>query len=224
MKLENKTVEELKNMCRNKKISGYSKLNKQGLINLLNNNKKGGEFPKNWMQCFNNKFQHRTINGYTHTKNSLASNVFVPFKEYDLDEIPNNATKNNISYPIINMMIFDYLYERQKKSLYERSVPPKKYKNEKKITKLKNIIQEYVPINNTSNNTSNTSNNIRNNKSTKRMEKSVCKWWCLDSNLNFKEIYGQYIAHGFYQLKHKNFLPPSFKDYDGFLIVHEIPN
>ena len=40
MKLENKTVEELKNMCRNKKISGYSKLNKQGLVNLLNNNKK----------------------------------------------------------------------------------------------------------------------------------------------------------------------------------------
>ena len=40
MKLENKTVEELKNMCRNKKISGYSKLNKQDLVNLLNNNKK----------------------------------------------------------------------------------------------------------------------------------------------------------------------------------------
>ena len=40
MKLENKTVEELKNMCRNKKISGYSKLNKQGLVDLLSNNKK----------------------------------------------------------------------------------------------------------------------------------------------------------------------------------------
>ena len=47
MELENKTVEELKQMCKKKKIKGYSKFNKKGLINLLKNNKKvkkGGGF------------------------------------------------------------------------------------------------------------------------------------------------------------------------------------
>ena len=218
MKLENKTVEELKNICRNKKISGYSKLNKQGLINLLNNNKKGGYVVKNWMKAFSNNFM--ITNGTTKiTKNNLAGNyynVFVPLKEYNLDEIPNTATKNsinkiisktatknnlgkihntatknNIIYPIINKMIFDYLIEQKKN-----------YKNEK----LKNIIQEYLPINNTSK---------------KIDEKSVCKWWYLDSDLEFKQINGTYVNHtfGYYQTKMKNDLPPSFKDYDSFLIV-----
>ena len=40
MELENKTVEELKQMCKKKKIKGYSKFNKKGLINLLKNHKK----------------------------------------------------------------------------------------------------------------------------------------------------------------------------------------
>jgi hypothetical protein len=47
MELENKTVEELKQMCKKKKIKGYSKFNKKGLINLLKNHKKvkkGGGF------------------------------------------------------------------------------------------------------------------------------------------------------------------------------------
>ena len=191
MKLENKTVEELKNMCRNKKISGYSKLNKQGLINLLNNNKKGGYVVKNWMKAFSNNYIKS--NGTTKiTKNNLAYNyynVFVPIKKYNLDEIH----KNNINYSIINKMIFDYLIEQEKEK-----------KNNNKISKLKKYIKEYVPIN---------------NGSTKINKKSVCKWLYLDNNLNLKEIYGKYIDHGYYQPKHKSNLPPSFKDYDGFLIV-----
>ena len=47
MKLEDKTVDELKQMCKTKKISGYSKLLKKDLIKVLSKKVKGGAFPKN---------------------------------------------------------------------------------------------------------------------------------------------------------------------------------
>ena len=40
-KYENKTMEELKEMCRQKNISGYSKLNKEDLLKLVKKNSKG---------------------------------------------------------------------------------------------------------------------------------------------------------------------------------------
>ena len=39
-KLINKTVEELKDICRQKNITGYSKLNKEKLIKLVKKNSK----------------------------------------------------------------------------------------------------------------------------------------------------------------------------------------
>lgn len=68
MKLENKTVEELKNMCRNKKISGYSKLNKQGLVNLLNNYKKvkkgGTGYDLSFQDLKKGKYYECSLNPY----------------------------------------------------------------------------------------------------------------------------------------------------------------
>jgi hypothetical protein len=45
MSLKEKKVEELKEMCKQKKISGYSKLKKEDLIKILSK-KKGGKFDK----------------------------------------------------------------------------------------------------------------------------------------------------------------------------------
>jgi len=45
MSLKEKKVEELKEMCKQKKISGYSKLKKEDLIKILSK-KKGGQFGK----------------------------------------------------------------------------------------------------------------------------------------------------------------------------------
>ena len=44
MNSENKTVEELKQMCKKKNITGYSKLLKEDLIKVLSKKMKGGEF------------------------------------------------------------------------------------------------------------------------------------------------------------------------------------
>ena len=44
-KYENMTMEELKKMCRQKNISGYSKLNKELLIKLIKKNMKGKNNP-----------------------------------------------------------------------------------------------------------------------------------------------------------------------------------
>ena len=46
-KYENMTMEELKKMCRQKNISGYSKLNKLDLIKLYKKNSRGKKVNQN---------------------------------------------------------------------------------------------------------------------------------------------------------------------------------
>ena len=224
MKLENKTVEELKNMCRNKKISGYSKLNKQGLINLLNNNKKGGYVVKNWMKAFSNNFA--IINGRTRiTKNNIAgdiNNAFVPLKNYELqfskslfsgNKVFNNKKEVNFNklnketYPIINKMIYDYLMFKQ--NLHHRINNSYK-QEEKKIEKIKEIIQKYLPV----------GANYENYRNyTKTKINYECNWWYLDNSLEFKQIKGTYITSGFYQPMMKEKLPSPLNACDGFIII-----
>ena len=43
MNYQKKTIIQLKEICKKRKIKGYSRLNKHGIINLLLNNKKGGQ-------------------------------------------------------------------------------------------------------------------------------------------------------------------------------------
>ena len=102
MKLENKTVEELKNMCRNKKISGYSKLNKQGLVNLLNNNKKvkkgGGNKSFNdlkvgeYYKCESSPY--RNENAYYVGKLISKTKLSAEFHRYEKHIIYNNNPNN----------------------------------------------------------------------------------------------------------------------------------
>ena len=77
MELENKTVEELKQMCKKKKIKGYSKFNKKGLINLLKNNKKvkkGGGFDLTLIN-YNESKDPTIINYSNHDKYFLANSA-----------------------------------------------------------------------------------------------------------------------------------------------------
>jgi len=75
MNLENKTVEELKQMCKKKKIPDYSKLLKKDLIKVLSKKMKGGEFDEN------------KINGI-YSKNFRISN---PEKKYSVASRKNFA-------------------------------------------------------------------------------------------------------------------------------------
>ena len=77
MELENKTVEELKQMCKKKKIKGYSKFSKKGLINLLKNNKKvkkGGGFDLTLIN-YNESKDPTIINYSNHDKYFLANSA-----------------------------------------------------------------------------------------------------------------------------------------------------
>ncbi len=108
MKLENKTVEELKNMCRNKKISGYSKLNKQGLVNLLNNNKKvkkgGGN--KSFTDLIVGKYYKCDVSPYKNKYSGKLINIsdkIAVFQRLEHPEHPDHVNlygtnTNNIDY------------------------------------------------------------------------------------------------------------------------------
>ena len=121
MKLENKTVEELKNMCRNKKISGYSKLNKQGLVNLLNNKKvkKGGDRDNSKKSFMNievgsyylhkNEYVGKLIEKkITEGTNKEPTSGILKFNKYE--NLPNyGKTFINIDKLEINNIIFTQL-------------------------------------------------------------------------------------------------------------------
>jgi hypothetical protein len=85
MSLKQKKVKDLKEMCKEKKISGYSKLKKENLIKILN--KKGGNFNP----IINTGLNKNNIN------NIYEKNYFIAHKE-DNDNLFNylsNLTKEN---------------------------------------------------------------------------------------------------------------------------------
>ena len=101
MELENKTVEELKQMCKKKKIKGYSKFNKKGLINLLKNHKKvkkGGGFDLTLIN-YNESRDPTIINYSNHDKYFLANSA-------ENKELLRNSNFNNTA-----MTGFNYKYK-----------------------------------------------------------------------------------------------------------------
>lgn len=110
MKLENKTVEELKNMCRNKKISGYSKLNKQGLVNLLNNNKKvkkGGGGDKSFKNLKVGKYYQCDNSPYKNNYIGKLINITDKFAVFHRPEHPDHPDHENLYDTDKNL---DYIY------------------------------------------------------------------------------------------------------------------
>jgi hypothetical protein len=92
MELENKTVEELKQMCKKKKIKGYSKFNKKGLINLLKNNKKvkkGGGFDLTLINY--NESRDPTIIDYSKNNKYFLANSSENEKLFYINNFHNNA-------------------------------------------------------------------------------------------------------------------------------------
>lgn len=62
MTYKNKTVEELKNICRIRNIKGYSKLRKDEIIKLIKKNMKGGNNITNYQTIFNKLIREVGIN------------------------------------------------------------------------------------------------------------------------------------------------------------------
>lgn len=115
MKLENKTVEELKNMCRNKKISGYSKLNKQGLVNLLNNSKKvkkGGSFSLNLLPSVRNSPYISQPSTYAKNISNLSkeSDIYLAKEEENQEYLNRIQQKNKMKNNIIAKEEHNFMY------------------------------------------------------------------------------------------------------------------
>lgn len=112
MKLENKTVEELKNMCRNKKISGYSKLNKQGLVNLLNNNKKvkkgGTDYDLSFKNLKVGKYYKCDVCPYKNKYSGKLINISDKYAVFHRLEHPDHPDHENLYGTNTNNI--DYIY------------------------------------------------------------------------------------------------------------------
>ena len=109
MELENKTVEELKQMCKKKKIKGYTKFNKKGLINLLKNNKKvkkGGGFDL-------------TLINYNESKDPTIINYSKNNKYFLANSAENKELLRNRHFYNNAMMGYNYEYlctDKQKRT------------------------------------------------------------------------------------------------------------
>jgi len=135
----NKTVKELKNICKQKKIKGYSKLNKKQLINLVGGKKSchvNDDEPK---LCNNSKIVKNKLNKYkckfvihdTELSKCIKDKNFNKYKKLGYKIYKNKKTKDNK----INVEIPE-MDEIQKKSDLDRYLNSKKinlYLNNKKI-------------------------------------------------------------------------------------------
>jgi len=87
MKLEDKTVDELKQLCKKKKISGYSKLLKKDLIKVLSKKMKGGVFNGTLLT------NHNKYKKYSNNIQELSSSndCFIAFKSDNLELFNRNS-------------------------------------------------------------------------------------------------------------------------------------
>ena len=98
-KYENMTIEELKKMCRQKNISGYSKLNKLDLIKLYKKNSRGKKVNQN-----KTKINYKKMKGGepTNLRNTALKRFTRETKElnliFDINYVPMSETYYKISY------------------------------------------------------------------------------------------------------------------------------
>lgn len=120
MTYKNKTVEELKNICRIRNIKGYSKLRKDEIIKLIKKNMKGGNNITNYQTIFNKLIRKAgiNINSINNYYLSLESDKNATYM-FGTKIAPNNYTNTakNMIYnpkkyspttvyrPILNMVV-----------------------------------------------------------------------------------------------------------------------
>lgn len=85
-----KSIVELKKMCKKYNITGYSKLNKSDLIKIINKKMKGGEFDEKYAKVANN-FRNNTHNIYSR-KNYFTSPYFFVALEEDNEDLFNEKS------------------------------------------------------------------------------------------------------------------------------------
>ena len=143
-------------------------------------------------------YNYESNNGIT--KNNLAGNywnAFVPMQVYTSLNLMHFKKNNESNYPMINRMIFEYLFD---------------YLSPRKYEKVINIIKDYIPAKTLNNQT-------KSIRESGLIKKTICTWWCLDSNLNFKQRRGTYVDSNYY-FNHKPHLKKGLPfDYDGFIII-----
>ena len=89
----------------------------------------------------------------------------------------NFKINNESNYPKMAKTIFDYLFG------YGLSKTSEVYK----------IIKDYIPV-----------ETLNKQGKNNQGEKAICTWWCLDSNLNFKQRKGTYIDSNIYSTSNHN--------------------
>jgi hypothetical protein len=95
LKYENNTVEELKKLCKQNNISGYSKLNKKELIKLLKKNKKTDK--------------------KIHKGGKITFNLIPPFHDDIITNVQNNVEAGiNKVEDFFGKLKQDYVYSVQK--------------------------------------------------------------------------------------------------------------
>ena len=91
MTYKNKTVEELKNICRIRNIKGYSKLRKDEIIKLIKKNMKGGQNVTYYQTIFNKLIREAKVNLNNTYYLSLESDKNATYM-FGTKMVPNNYT------------------------------------------------------------------------------------------------------------------------------------